>query len=164
MKIEVVQGSVLNQPTEAIVNAANTSMRGGGGVDGAIHRAAGPDLLQELIRVAPHGAKTSHVVVTQGHRLPHRWVLHVARPYWSGGERGEADLLRACYHNALLKAEEIGASSIAFPSISRESTAFRWSLPPRSPSAPHATTIRRPSRRSSSPCLAKGSIGYFRAL
>jgi O-acetyl-ADP-ribose deacetylase (regulator of RNase III) len=118
MRIEVVRGSVIDQPVEALVNAANTAMQGGGGIDGAIHRAAGKSLWSELRTVAPHGAKVSQVVVTGGHALPHRWILHVAGPFWSGGERGERDALQACYANALKKADELGATSIGFPSIS----------------------------------------------
>jgi O-acetyl-ADP-ribose deacetylase (regulator of RNase III) len=118
MRIEVVRGSVIGQPVEAIVNAANTSMQGGGGIDGAIHRAAGRGLWEELRKVAPHGAKVSEVVVTAGHALPHRWILHVAGPFWSGGLLGEAEALTACYRNSLHKAEELGVTSIAFPSIS----------------------------------------------
>jgi O-acetyl-ADP-ribose deacetylase (regulator of RNase III) len=118
MRIVVVRGSVIDQPVEALVNAANTSMQGGGGIDGAIHRAAGKSLWQELRTVAPHGAKVSQVVVTAGHALPHRWILHVAGPFWSGGNNGEREALKACYVNALNKAEELGATSIGFPSIS----------------------------------------------
>lgn len=89
-KLEVVRGSLLDQDVEAIVNAANTSMRGGGGIDGAVHRLAGRDLVLELMRVAPHGAKTSVVVTTPGFNTGFRHILHVAGPVWNGGQNNEA--------------------------------------------------------------------------
>src|ERR1700753_3702720 len=91
--LEVVRGSVTDQEVDAIVNAANTSMRGGGGIDGRIHRAAGPKVREDLIKVAPHGAKTGTVVVTGGHDLKQKFVFHTPGPVWRGGDNGEADLL-----------------------------------------------------------------------
>lgn len=117
-KIEVVRGSLLDQNVDAIVNAANTSMRGGGGIDGAVHRKAGPELIQELMRVAPHGTKTGKVVVTPGFGTGFQYVLHVAGPFWSGGQRGEEEALRECYANAALKAIELGVRGIGFCGIS----------------------------------------------
>ncbi|MFW5698118.1 MAG: macro domain-containing protein, partial [Fimbriimonadaceae bacterium] len=96
----------------------NTSMRGGGGVDGAIHRAAGPALLQELEEVAPQGAQTAEVVVTGAHDLPQEKIFHVAGPVWHGGVRAEAEQLRACYRNCLAKINQSELESIAFCSIS----------------------------------------------
>lgn len=116
--IEIVQGSVLEQDIDAIVNAANTSMRGGGGVDGAIHRAAGKGLMEELIRAAPHGAKTGTAVITGGHNLKQRYVIHTPGPYWNGGRSGEAEKLASSYWSCLERAEEKGLNSIAFCSIS----------------------------------------------
>ena len=118
VRIVALQGDITGQDTEAIVNAANTGMRGGGGVDGAIHRRAGTRLLEELRRVAPSGAKTGEVVVTPGFELAARQILHVAGPIWRGGHEGEDAQLAACYRNALDTAGELGLRSIAFPSIS----------------------------------------------
>lgn len=116
--VEVVRGSVVEQNVQAIVNAANTAMRGGGGVDGAIHRAAGPGLMEELVRVAPHGAKTGTAVLTQGHRLAQEFVLHTPGPVWHGGKQGEPDLLASCYRTCLELADKQGMTSLAFCSIS----------------------------------------------
>jgi O-acetyl-ADP-ribose deacetylase (regulator of RNase III) len=115
-RIEVVRGDITRQPVDAIVNAANRSLLGGGGVDGAIHRAAGPELLAECRRLG--GCPTGEVRVTGGYRLPARWVIHAVGPVWSGGGSGEESLLAACYRNALAAAVEVGARSVAFPSIS----------------------------------------------
>src|SRR6185436_20843772 len=95
--IEVVRGSVVDQDVEAIVNAANTAMRGGGGVDGAIHRAAGRELLAELERVAPNGAETGSVVLTPGFKLKQKWIIHTPGPVWKGGTGGEPEALASCY-------------------------------------------------------------------
>src|SRR5687768_4892739 len=96
-EISVVRGSVVDQDVDVIVNAANTVMRGGGGVDGAIHAAAGPALLAELERVAPKGAETGTAVLTHGHRLKQRYVIHTPGPVWRGGAAGEPALLASCY-------------------------------------------------------------------
>lgn len=118
ISIEIVHASVLDQDVDAIVNAANTSMRGGGGVDGAIHRAAGKKLMEELIRVAPHGAKTGTAVMTSGHDLKQKYVIHTPGPYWNGGRSGEAEKLASSYRSCLEKADAQGLTSIAFCSIS----------------------------------------------
>ncbi len=116
--IEIVSGSVLEQDVDAIVNAANTSMRGGGGVDGAIHRAAGKALMAELMEVAPHGAKTGTSVMTSGHNLKQPYVIHTPGPVWNGGRSGEAENLASSYRSCLEKADEKRLKSIAFCSIS----------------------------------------------
>ncbi|AIE85066.1 macro domain-containing protein [Fimbriimonas ginsengisoli] len=116
--IEVVRGSLLEQDVEAIVNAANTAMRGGSGIDGAIHRAAGKELIGELMRVAPHGAKAGKVVVTPGFKTGFRYIFHTAGPIWRGGLNGEPALLADCYRNATLEAERLGVRTLGFCSIS----------------------------------------------
>ncbi|MDH7568151.1 MAG: macro domain-containing protein, partial [Armatimonadota bacterium] len=117
-ELEVVPGSVLEQDVEAIVNAANTAMRGGGGVDGAIHRAAGSGLLEELKRVAPNGAPTGTAVLTSGHNLKQRYIIHTPGPVWRGGTHGEPELLAACYRSCMELAHQHNLESLAFCSIS----------------------------------------------
>ena len=123
--IEVVRGSVLEQEADAIVNAANTGMRGGSALDGAIHSAAGPQMLEELIEVAPSGARTAQVVVTRAYDLPQQWVFHVAGPIWKS-DREEAceDELAAAYYNCLAEADVRGLESLALPSLSTGVYAF----------------------------------------
>jgi O-acetyl-ADP-ribose deacetylase (regulator of RNase III) len=116
--LEVVNGSVLHQDVDAIVNAANTAMRGGGGVDGAIHKAAGRQLMNELGRVAPHGAKTGTAVLTKGYALKQSYVIHTPGPVWKGGQQGEAELLASSYRACLALADKHNLKSIAFCSIS----------------------------------------------
>lgn len=117
MRLEVVEGDITRQDVDAIVNAANRAMRGGGGVDGAIHAAAGRGLLDECVERFPHGLATGEAGWTTGHRLPARWVIHVVGPNYRAGER-DRELLVSCYRNALAVADEIGAASVAFPLVS----------------------------------------------
>lgn len=117
MQLAVVQGDITQQQVDAVVNAANRAMRGGGGVDGAIHRAGGPDVLADCVRRFPHGLATGDAGWTTAGEMAARWVIHVVGPNYAAGQR-DRSLLTSCYARALAVADELGARSVAFPLVS----------------------------------------------
>jgi len=163
-RLEAFQGDITQQAVDAIVNAANTTLLGGGGVDGAIHRAAGPELLEECRQIG--GCPTGEARITRGYRLPARYVIHTVGPVWSGGGRGEPELLRGCYENALRLARGHGVASVAFPSIS--TGAYRY---PIEQAASVAVEAVRRELREPGPvelvrfvCFSAGDLEVYRRL
>ena len=123
MRVTLVEGDITTQDVDAVVNAASRAMRGGAGVDGAIHRAGGPEVLEDCRRRFPRGLETGHAGWTTAGRMRARWVIHVVGPNWNRGER-DRSLLTSCYAGALAVADELGVRSVAFPLIS--AGAYGW--------------------------------------
>jgi len=141
MRIEAVQGDITRERVDAIVNAANSSLLGGGGVDGAIHRAAGPALRDACRQLG--GCPAGEARATPGFRLTAQWVIHTVGPVWAGGGRGEAELLASCYRRSLEVADELGARSVAFPAISTGA----YGHPPRDAARIAVETLRATATR-----------------
>ena len=120
--IAAIAGDITQQRVDAIVNAANTTLLGGGGVDGAIHRAAGPELLAECRALG--GCATGQAKITRGHKLPAKWVIHTVGPVWHGGNHGEDELLASCYRSCFALVEQHGIKTVAFPAISAGAFGF----------------------------------------
>ena len=163
--IDVVKADITTLEVDAIVNAANSSLLGGGGVDGAIHRAAGPDLLAECRRL--NGCRTGEAKATKGHRLSARHVIHTVGPVWEGGGQGEPELLASCYRNALQVAAQLGVTSIAFPGISTGVYGF----PPRRAAPIAIGTVREftgagvhPLRSVTFCCFSDHDLALYREL
>ena len=162
MKLSAVKADITRLQVVAIVNAANRTLLGGGGVDGAIHRAAGPELLAACRLLG--GCETGQVKSTGGFRLPATHVIHAVGPVWHGGNRGEPELLASCYANALTEAERLGARSIAFPCIS--TGVYRY------PAVPAAEIAVRTVMRTAAPeiaevifcCFSDGQLQIYQAL
>jgi O-acetyl-ADP-ribose deacetylase (regulator of RNase III) len=164
VRIEAVQGDITAQAVDAIVNAANTTLLGGGGVDGAIHRAAGPELLEACRGIG--GCPTGEARLTRGYRLHAKYVIHTAGPVWGGGGRGEAGLLRNCYVNSLRLAAEHGVRSLAFPSIS--TGAYRFPIEQAASIA--VATVRSAMKQPTSVelvrfvCFSEADLAVYRRL
>jgi O-acetyl-ADP-ribose deacetylase (regulator of RNase III) len=160
--LRAVSADITQLDVDAIVNAANTSLLGGGGVDGAIHRAAGPELLDACRKL--HGCKVGRAKMTRGFRLPARHVIHTVGPVWRGGEHGEAELLASCYREALALAAGHGLSTIAFPCISTGAYGF----PRRAAAQVAVATVREPSAAAGLHvtfcCFGEADLAIYREL
>lgn len=158
--LTITLGDITKVQADAIVNAANTSFLGGGGVDGAIHRAAGPELLAECRTL--HGCKTGQAKITKGYRLPASYVIHTPGPVWNGGGRHEEELLKSCYESCLKLAKENGCRTVAFPSIS--TGIYRFPLEKASAIAVHTILefLRvHPDMEVQMVCFDSQTLGYY---
>jgi O-acetyl-ADP-ribose deacetylase (regulator of RNase III) len=160
-RLAIIQGNIVDQLGDAIVNAANTSLLGGGGVDGAIHRAAGPELLAECVAIG--GCPTGQARITRGYRLPVPWIIHTVGPIWSGGGANEDELLASCYQSCFALARDHGIRTMAFPSISTGIYGFPVDRACRIALAEIRTAINENNemKRITIVCFDAGTLGHY---